>query len=125
MRLSRHLVLTSVIGATLALLATARADEPKLPAAPGLGDPGKLVSLAIETGHTVDGNFVLPGQDARQQLVVTGTYSTGQVRDLTRDVTYELAPAGIVQIDKAGLVVPLADGKATLTAKSAVGVVVD
>ncbi len=63
----------------------------KLPT-PGLGDPGQLNEVAVESGRNVDGGFSLDGQDARQQLVVTGKYSTGQLRDLTSKVTYEVAP---------------------------------
>ena len=40
----------------------------------------------------------------QNQLVVTGKYSTGQLRDLTSTVTYEVAPEGIVTVDTTGLV---------------------
>ena len=63
------------------------------------------------------------GQDARQQLAVTGRYASGQLRDLTRAVTYDIKPAGVVSIDPTGLVVPLADGEATITARTAEGIV--
>ena len=42
---------------------------------------------------------MLRGGDARQQLCVTGVYSTGQLRDLTRAVRYSADPTGIVDID--------------------------
>src|SRR5262245_28563872 len=82
-------------------------ENGKVTVTPGLGDPGQLVEVQIESGRTVDGAFKLDGQDARQQLVVTGKYSTGQLRDLTSTVTFDVAPAGIVSVDKTGLVVPL------------------
>lgn len=91
--------------------------------APGLGDPGQLSSLSLEAGGGADKQFLLRGGDARQQLVTTGKYSTGQVRDLTSKAKYEAQPAGIVQIDETGLVIPLADGEATITAKSPEGIV--
>src|SRR5689334_11034503 len=94
----------------------------KAPAAPGLGDPGQLLEVGIDSGRNTDGGFVLDGQDARQQLVVTGKYSTGQLRDLTTKTTYEVAPEGIVSVEKSGLVIPKADGHATITAKTADGV---
>ncbi len=102
---------------------TAAAPEtaPAAPKPPGLGDPGELQEVQIDTGRTVEGSFKLDGQDARQQLVVTGKYSSGQFRDLTGDISYETEPAGIVAIDKSGLVAPLADGTATITAKTAAG----
>ncbi len=77
----------------------------------GLSDPGDLKSLNVEqaTGGTP---ILLRGGDARQQLCVTGVYSTGQSRDLTRAVRYSADPTGIVDIDAKGLVVPLRDGEA-------------
>src|SRR5436190_2206015 len=57
------------------------------------------------------------GPDARRQLLATATLADGSLRDATRDVTYEVVPASIVQVDKAGLLSPVADGTATVTAK--------
>ena len=77
----------------------------------GQGDPGDLKSLNVE--QTTGGNpILLRGGDARQQLCVTGVYSTGQSRDLTRAVRYSADPTGIVDIDAKGLVIPLRDGEA-------------
>ena len=50
--------------------------------------------------------------------MVTAKFDTGEVRDFTRQVSYETAPSGIVQIDKTGRATPVADGTATITAKS-------
>src|SRR5207249_11342875 len=58
--------------------------------------------------------IVLRGRDARQQVYVTGTYSSGQLRDHTRKVQYSAEPAGIINVDAAGLVTPTKDGDATL-----------
>ncbi len=113
------------LGAALPSRAEEAASTPPAPpqksAAQGLGDPGALTEVQVESGRNVDGAFTLDGQDARQQLVVTGKFVTGQLRDLTSTVTYESAPAGIVSIEKSGLVIPLADGEATITAKTAQG----
>ena len=57
----------SVVSAVLA------ADSP-----PGLGDPGRLLSITIETGRTQDGRLLLVGRDSGQQLVVNGQYDSGQ-----------------------------------------------
>src|SRR5689334_14795953 len=57
------------------------------------------------------------GPDARRQLLATATLAGGALRDVTRDVTYEVTPASIVQVDKAGMLSPLGDGTATVTAK--------
>src|SRR5437660_1013458 len=103
-------ILSALWGAVPALAATS--SEPSRPRTPGLGDPGQLVEVQVETGRTQNNSFTLDGQDARQQLVVTGKYSTGQLRDLTSKCTYETAPGAIISIDKSGLIVPQADGTA-------------
>lgn len=84
------------------------APEPK-----GLGDPGVLDALKVEAE---DGMLTIRGRDARQQLIVTGQYSSGQLRDHTHTVKFSVAPEGIVQIAEDGLVTPLKDGDATVKA---------
>jgi hypothetical protein len=104
----------------LAGLALGVAGQTAQAAAPtGLGDPGALESLVIETGRDVDGGFSLAGRDASQQLLVTGKYASGQLRDLTRQARYETTPADIVSVSPSGLVTPLAEGKATVRAEVA------
>jgi hypothetical protein len=72
---------------------------------------GDLKSLKVE--QVADGaSIVLHGADSRQQLCVTGVYSSGQSRDLTRAVQYSADPAGVIDVDATGLVTPLADGAA-------------
>jgi hypothetical protein len=87
------------------------------PTFPGLGEPGDLMAIAYEQA----GQPVLRGKNARQQLVVTGQYSSGQSRDLTHNVTYSVDNTNILQVDKTGLVTPLGDGQATITARDASG----
>jgi hypothetical protein len=84
---------------------------------PGLGPAGSLAGLQFEPAMPL----MLHGVNARSQLVVTGNYSSGQQHDFTHRVTYSVAPAGVVRVDADGFVVPLADGQATITAKSAEG----
>lgn len=96
--------------------ATAAAvEKPK-----GLGDPGTLQSLRIEPNIS-NGGFAIRGRDARQQIFVTGVYSSGQLRDLTQTVKYTAEPAGIVDIDATGMVTPVADGTAVIHAKNDAG----
>jgi len=81
----------------------------------GLGDPGALKSLQIEP--TLESKpIAIRGRDARQQVFVTGTYETGQLRDLTHKVTYSAEPADVIAVDETGLVTPLKDGDAKLRA---------
>ena len=82
--------------AALTLLLTAAAA----PAAPEVkSDLGTPKSLQIDTGRAKDGVFRLAGRDAAQQLVVTGLYGDGALRDLTATVKYATAPEGIVAVE--------------------------
>ena len=84
---------------------------------PGLGPKGDLVRIEFESV----GATALVGQNARKQLLVTGVYSSGQKHDFTHDVTYSLDAGNVLRVDKDGLVIPLADGSATITATEASG----
>ena len=53
--------------AALFLPALALQAQDKKPEPPGLGDPGKLISIEVETGRSVDGLFTVSGRDAGQQ----------------------------------------------------------
>ena len=97
------------------------ADAAKPDEAPGLGDPGQLKSIAIKTGRLKDGTVLISGRDAVQQLVVEGSYSSGQIRDLSRDVTYSVTPTGIIEVDVSGYVSPLKEGTATVQARTTTG----
>ena len=86
------------------------------PRARGLGDPGMLQALEITTGRGK--NVTLSGRDAGMQLIVTGKYSSGQERDLTSQVQYQVTPNDIAAIDKTGYVSALQEGKVTVRASS-------
>jgi hypothetical protein len=61
--------------------------------------------------------ITLRGTDARAQLLVHGPVSSdGATVDLTRSVRFEASQPGLVAIDPAGLVSPLASGTLTVTA---------
>ncbi len=79
---------------------------------PGLGDPGSLAAVTIDNPF----DFALRGQNARRQLVVTGKYSSGQLRDLTQQATFAAKPDGLVSIASTGLVKPIANGVVEITA---------
>lgn len=64
---------------------------------------------------------VLSGRDARRQLVVSAIAADQSVHDVTHRVTFEAEPGGIVRIDPSALVIPLADGQATITAVASTG----
>jgi hypothetical protein len=58
---------------------------------------------------------VLRGQSARQQLVVT-RFAAGQSADVTRRVKFQSESPAVVAIDDAGVITPVADGRATVSA---------
>lgn len=76
---------------------------------------GTLTQVVIEAGQSGT-PCALSGPDARRQLIVTGGYSNGALRDLTHQVHYTIQPTGIAEVDSTGLVTPLTDGQATITA---------
>jgi hypothetical protein len=77
---------------------------------------GRPVSLSMHNGRPDGEAVVLRGEDARQQVVVMGTDADGKTFDLTRVATFTSQPAGVVAIDEQGVVSPLANGAATITA---------
>ncbi len=89
----------------------AQAPKPK-----GLGDPGALTAIKVEPNIN-DKGISIRGRDSRQQIFVTGVYSSGQVRDYTRKTAYSSQPDGIIKIDANGMITPLADGTTTILAK--------
>jgi Protein of unknown function (DUF1553)/Protein of unknown function (DUF1549) len=72
----------------------------------------QLLFELSEPGQTV----VLLGSDARRQCLVTELRADGQAIDRTRSVRFQSEPAGILDIDSTGLVRPLRDGVALLSA---------
>ncbi len=80
-----------------------------------IGDPGTLESLTIGPDLGT-GSITIRGRHARQQLIVTGVHSSGQLRDLTHQVTYVTNPSHIVSVDETGLITPLDDGEALVRA---------
>ncbi|MDP7020151.1 MAG: DUF1549 and DUF1553 domain-containing protein [Pirellulaceae bacterium] len=93
------------------------ADDKK--EAPGLGDPGKLQSISIESG--VGEKVTISGRDTGHQLIVTGHYDSGQLRDLSRQVTYSSDPAGLVDIDDGGYLTGIKEGVTNIHVKSKEG----
>lgn len=104
------LSLAGLVCGFLSLNASAEPAKPK-----GLGDPGVLNALKIEP-EFAGGKVTIRGRDARQQLVVTGVYSSGQLRDQTPLAKYSVQPEGIVEVAKDGMITPLKDGDCTVKA---------
>ena len=77
---------------------------------------GKIQSLQIEAAGAP--TLTLRGKDARQQLLVTAKHENNAERDFTHKTTYAAAPEGIVKVDANGVVLPVANGAATVTVTS-------
>lgn len=97
------------------LMACFVAGRPDIASAVTPEQAGPLVSIKVEFGEAAD-KLTLRGRDARRQLIVSGDHGQGITKDYTRKTTFTVAPEGIVSVDATGLVKPLADGVATLTA---------
>lgn len=78
-------------------------------------DATTVESLRIDTGRPGALSFTLSGRDTWQQLQVTGVVN-GRERDLTRDVSFDASPPGLIAIDASGLATPQKEGQVTITA---------
>ncbi|MEM8669043.1 MAG: DUF1549 domain-containing protein [Planctomycetota bacterium] len=108
-----------VLSVALALALGLQSDASEFPGGefpgsefPGLGPRGELTAIQIESTSGDE----LVGRSARKQLIVTGVYSSDQHHDLTRVVKYEVDRSEILKVEQTGLVIPLSDGEATVTA---------
>ncbi len=81
-------------------------DTLKLPA------PAEVTQLQMHP-HEVR----LVGDDASQQLVLTGILRSSALQDLTGDVAYEAANPKVVRVSSSGRVMPLGNGSTTITAR--------
>lgn len=100
----------------------ALADTAETKLAKGLGDVGTLQRIEISTGRETEKGLILYGSEDQQQLLVTGYYSSGLARDLTRDVELVVQPADVAGVDSLGIVSPHNDGQATLLARHTSGI---
>ncbi|HEX7897978.1 MAG TPA: DUF1553 domain-containing protein [Planctomycetota bacterium] len=81
-------------------------------------DPDALLLHAAGTEDAHAGQASkLVGPDARIQLVATHKTDGGKLADVSGKAAYSVAPEGVVSVDAAGLIAPLKDGTATITAK--------
>ncbi len=110
-----------ILLAALALSASLLA----LHAAPSTPPARLLVHVQIPQKHETAAALHLHGADARQQVLVTAEWPDGSVRDYTRKVDYTAKPAGVIDISKTGLVIPKANGTATIHATSPEGLASD
>ncbi len=99
------------------------ADVRTVPTGPLVATNGQVVRIEFEksaqiaVGESGLSRISMIGADARTQLIVQATFDSGLTRDVTRSISFVVEPAGIVQVDATGLVTPLANGTAVVTAK--------
>jgi Protein of unknown function (DUF1553)/Protein of unknown function (DUF1549) len=99
------------------------ADVRTVPTGPLIAANGQVVSIEFEksaqivAGENGTNRISMIGADARTQLIVQAAFDSGLNRDVTRAVTFLSEPAGIVQVDQTGLITPIANGTAVITAK--------
>jgi hypothetical protein len=101
--------------AGLVLVLTAAAASAALPADPAaraavLGQP-----VAVQVQPEA---ITLTGPRAMQQVVVTGKYADGSVRDLTPFCELSGEPADVAAIDASGMLTPKQNGSAVLVVKA-------
>jgi len=113
---SGRILVTAAIASLMLALPALGQDAAEFP---GLGPRGVLQQIRFESGSQQE--LVLQGPNSRGQLVVSGDYDSGQVHDLTVEVTYAVSPEGPVEVSKDGFVTPRADGECDVTATTGDG----
>src|SRR5262245_38082827 len=106
---------TRLLGGALSVLllpALARAGVPTEPAKRNalIGQP---TALLVEPP-----SMTLTGPRATQQLVVTGRYADGSVRDLTAVCDFAAEGARVVVLAKGGFVMPAKNGSGAVAVKA-------
>ena len=78
-----------------------------------LATAGATAAESVPARLTVEPETtVLNGRRASAQLIATGFYGDGSVRDLTRAATWTSTNPAIVMVDAGGLIEPRSDGEA-------------
>ena len=87
-------------------------DSAQAPVSPAAGTVPTLLSLSLQPRAVT-----LRGRDASQQFLLTGTYSDGVERDLSRQARFSLSDPRPARLDGQGQVIALTGGEARLTAE--------
>ena len=105
----KHNVTSLLVTALIVAMSTAvMAAEAPTEAQENVG--ANLAAIAVSPAR-----FQLEGPRSTQQLLVTGRYADGSLRDLTRDARYRLDQPGRLAVDADGLARGLANGAVRLT----------
>jgi Protein of unknown function (DUF1553)/Protein of unknown function (DUF1549)/Bacterial Ig-like domain (group 2) len=71
-----------------------------------------LVSITLEPEHPL-----ILGAQLTQTLIVTGKYTDGSLRDLTRHASFASSDSAVATVDPSGMVKAIKNGRAWITAK--------
>ena len=109
----RGAALAGLLIPVLSAIAAEKAADPSAGkgSGPGILGTGKLVSLSVHPAQSV-----IRGADRTQQLVVTGHYENGGIRDLTGEAAFAPSDAKVARVVEGGLVLPVTDGKTEIAA---------
>ncbi len=81
------------------------------------------LTLHVHSAAATKTNFSvrLNGADARQQLLATAELDSGMLADLTRHVAYESSSDEVVRVTAGGLLIPVGNGTADVSARTSNG----
>src|SRR5437016_2921044 len=102
----------SLAFAGLLVLASARADTKAAQAHRAKTQPNPVIAISIAPS-----SLVLTGPYATARVLVDGKNRTGELRDVSAQVTFSTADRKFATVDESGLVVPRADGRTTIMAR--------
>ncbi len=105
MKLVRFLILLGVLAPLTVTFAVDAAEASSL---------GPIEVLTI--GPNLGADLQIVGKDARVQILVSATHQGGRQSDVTRTSAFKIDPEGILGVDETGLMTPLQDGTAKVTA---------
>ena len=102
------ILLAASIGALSLMMPSTQAQRQK----PSSDHDATLVSVSLEPSTPT-----IFGANLTQTLIVTGKYSDGSLRDLTRQATFTSSDPAVATVDPSGIVKAIKNGQAWITAK--------
>src|SRR5947209_1047031 len=77
--------------------------------------PSVVGKGALRSVNVLPEKVVLRGAEQVQQLVATGTFANGGLRDLTSEAVYRVADAAVARVEAGGLLVAVKTGRTEVT----------
>ena len=115
-RRARPALTLTLLALVLAAGQPSHAEEEAAESAPAPGGSGATASPELLSLRLRPRAVTLRGQGASQQFLLTGSYSDGVERDLSRQARFSLSDPERARVDGRGRVVALAEGEVRLTA---------